>query len=338
MRVTIQCLCIKNKFIKKNCTVTGIKTIYPAKTTVGHSISGFLNETTKAIVQNNNSFFLQFHKDLKHWYTIYSEQNNITTFIHSCRNHDAIKLFHEEPITNRSYYKPRGYAGDAELIDFIYRLKSPSPKTTYYGRELFANIRESNICKSVRWRAKHLAEKIEAVYQDKQRPITAMAIASGHLRELHLLENPQNKIAKLYALNQDARSNAEAMASLAYGFLDIRTDSILSIIKKSYRPGLPPDLIYSAGLFDYLNDKLASRLLARSFEFLSPGGTLLVANFAPGLVEQAYMEAFMDWHLIYRDEKQMEGLLDEIPGHQIREVKLYRDPMENVVYLEVIKN
>lgn len=62
---------------------------------------------------------------------------------------------------------------------------------------------------------------------------------------------------------------------------------------------------------------------------------MLIANFAPGLTEQAYMEAFMDWHLIYRNESEMEALLKEIPHTEIDSIKMYRDPMGNVVYMEV---
>jgi hypothetical protein len=65
---------------------------------------------------------------------------------------------------------------------------------------------------------------------------------------------------------------------------------------------------------------------------------MLIANFAPGLTEQAYMEAFIDWHLIYRNESEMEALLKDIPQTEADSIKIYRDPMENVVYMEVRRN
>lgn len=271
-------------------------------------------------------------------YTQYCSHKLKELFLNACHRHPLKQLLIQDPYTRRSVEKPRGYSGDAPLIDYLYRLGAPAPSDTYLGREIFWTFMDFSACQSVRWRALHLAGKIDEVFQINQKPINILSLASGHLRELNYVHDFDQKVASFYAIDQDASSNEEARRSLPYSQLDIREESILSVIRKKYKPNCSLDFIYSAGLCDYLNDKVANRLFTSCFNLLAPGGTLLVANFAPGLVEQAYMEAFMDWHLIYRDEKQMEGLLDQIPGHQIREIKLYRDPMENVVYLEVIKN
>ena len=96
------------------------------------------------------------------------------------------------------------------------------------------------------------------------------------------------------------------------------------------------DFVYSAGLFDYLNDKLASKLIDKLYHSVSSGGTLLIPNFAPGLLEQGYMETFMDWKLIYRNEEQMIQLALDA-GIDINNIHLYRDPMFNVIYMEMRK-
>src|SRR5690242_11265267 len=36
------------------------------------------------------------------------------------RPHRVLKLAHQDPFLSRAYDKPRGYAGDAVLLDFIY--------------------------------------------------------------------------------------------------------------------------------------------------------------------------------------------------------------------------
>ncbi|HNR06229.1 MAG TPA: class I SAM-dependent methyltransferase [Saprospiraceae bacterium] len=197
---------------------------------------------------------------------------------------------------------------------------------------------ESSACQSVRWRALHLAEKIDEVHQSNQKRINILSLASGHLRELHYVRDFDQKVERFYGIDQDPRSNEEARRSLPYLQLDIREESILNVIREKYKPNRPLDFIYSAGLFDYLNDKVAQKLITSSFRLLAPGGRILVANFAPDLVEQAYMEAFMDWYLIYRDENQMEALAEDLPISQVGEVKTYRDAMGNVVYLQIIKN
>jgi hypothetical protein len=52
------------------------------------------------------------------------------------------------------------------------------------------------------------------------------------------------------------------------------------------RPGNPLgtfDLIYSAGLYDYLSADVALRLTAKLATMLKPEGRLLIANMLPGL-------------------------------------------------------
>ena len=300
-------------------------------------LSSFLDKSMDDVLSEGNTenIYMRFHSNLNVLFRSYSSKGLKAQFYEECIAHPIFEVFAKEPITSRSCNRPRGYAGDAELIDFIYRLKSPDPKTSFIGRELYSNILESSVCKSVRWRAKHLAEKIEESYQNKKTPLNVFAIACGHLRELHFVDDLASKISNFYALDQDPLSIEEARRSLSEIKIDFIADSILSLIKRSVKINQPLDFIYSAGLFDYLNHKLARKLLTATFDLLAPGGSMLIANFAPGLTEQAYMEAFMDWHLIYRNESEMEALLKEIPHTEIDSIKMYRDPMGNVVYMEL---
>ena len=41
-------------------------------------------------------------------------------FARLCLEHPLRQLLHEDPFTYRAFAKPRGYAGDAPLLDFIY--------------------------------------------------------------------------------------------------------------------------------------------------------------------------------------------------------------------------
>jgi len=92
--------------------------------------------------------------------------------------------------------------------------------------------------------------------------------------------------------------------------------------------------VYSAGLFDYLNEKLAAKLIQKLYSNVAEGGMLLVPNFAKGILEQAYMDIFMDWKLIYRNENDMIRL-SQLAGIPKEKVNLYRDPMCNVIYMRM---
>src|SRR5438128_12228 len=48
-----------------------------------------------------------------------ASENNWNEFVQVCLSHPLRELLHQDPFTWRAYSKPRGYAGDAELLDFI---------------------------------------------------------------------------------------------------------------------------------------------------------------------------------------------------------------------------
>ena len=60
------------------------------------------------------------------------------------------------------------------------------------------------------------------------------------------------------------------------------------------------DFIYSAGLFDYLNQRSFSALLSVLYDALSPGGHLAVGNVAKHNPSRFFMEYCLDWFLIHR--------------------------------------
>jgi len=259
-----------------------------------------------------------------------------TTIREECLQHPLAKVFLQEPITKHSYQKPRGYSGDAVLIDYLYGLKAYPASISYVGRELHHQLSNAGSSRAVRWRVHHIASLISSASEKANQKIDIFSVASGHLRELAYLEDAESKINRLVCLDQDDQSNEEVRANYNHhAFLEIIDQSINHVLKRKME-GQAFNLVYSTGLFDYLNDKVASRMLEILYGNLKPGGTMIIPNFLKGIPEKAYMETFMKWNLIYRDEEDMVRLCAplNLPVHKI---KLYRDPMERVVYLKIEK-
>ena len=84
----------------------------------------------------------------------------------------------------------------------------------------------------------------------------------------------------------------------------VATKHITSIIKKRY------DVIYSTGLFDYLNSKMSVKLIANLKALLKMDGVLLVSNVRDKYSNPSshYMEWTGDWDLIYRDDDEFKDL------------------------------
>jgi hypothetical protein len=74
------------------------------------------------------------------------------------------------------------------------------------------------------------------------------------------------------------------------------------------------------------------RLTEVAFKLLNPGGTLVFANFARGIRDDGYLETFMDWQLLYRDENEMAAIWSELPDREVASRRLFRDTNKNVIY------
>ena len=68
------------------------------------------------------------------------------------------------------------------------------------------------------------------------------------------------------------------------------------------------DLVWSAGLFDYLEDRVAGRLLKGMWEWANPGGIIIFGNFSPVNPSRNSVEWTLEWFLIHRDEADMRKL------------------------------
>ena len=97
------------------------------------------------------------------------------------------------------------------------------------------------------------------------------------------------------------------------------------------------DLVYAAGLYDYLSPHFATRLTKIMFDMLRPQGTLLVANFVPDHRDVGYMETFMQWNLIYCTESQLVDVAKAIPASEIAQKRTFFESNGNIIFLELVK-
>jgi extracellular factor (EF) 3-hydroxypalmitic acid methyl ester biosynthesis protein len=71
---------------------------------------------------------------------------------------------------------------------------------------------------------------------------------------------------------------------------------------------------------------------------LQPGGKLVIANFLPTMEDIGYMEACMDWFLIYRDRFEMMGLTAFIEQSAIQNIRISVEENQSIIFLEVIRS
>jgi extracellular factor (EF) 3-hydroxypalmitic acid methyl ester biosynthesis protein len=255
-----------------------------------------------------------------------------------CLAHPLRRLVHEDPFTYRAFSKPRGYAGDAALLDFIYGEEEgwPAPEASELGRSIFASTTRSAACEAVRARRAFIADLVDRLVDEVPHP-HLLSIAAGHLREAELCAAvKRRKLGRYVALDSDRESLAEVQRSYGRFGVEPVAASVRQLLTRGVDLG-SFDFVYATGLFDYLSLTAAQRLTGAMFEMLRPRGRLLIANFLPGIPDVGYMESFMDWKLIYRDRGDMIRLADDIPQKWIREVRIVAEEQQNIIFLLLTK-
>ena len=266
---------------------------------------------------------------LASFYDAAVKQGALVEFRAQCQQHPLHEIIRQDPFTERAFSKPRGYAGDAVMLDYIYR---PRPLSlSEVGKQLHSATTGVSSAKSISWRRDHLGTEIAKVIDDVP-DASILSVASGHLRELDVVrELADQRDFRIDALDQDEESLKEAVCSYPDFNINPIHRSITHLFKTKEEACY--DLIYSAGLFDYLSIKAGSALLQKLLELLKPDGRLIVGNYATDNFGRGYMEGMMDWCLLYRDEADLIDLIN-LTGNA-REHRTYRDAPGNVVYLEV---
>jgi extracellular factor (EF) 3-hydroxypalmitic acid methyl ester biosynthesis protein len=219
------------------------------------------------------------------------------------------KIFQRGDLTEGILEKPYGYAGDFKIIEDVYE---NNPKTTGFDR-LFDNyVQMSSISVAVRNRKDDFKRMITEFVKDRQdRPLRIMNLASGPCREVGemlLSESELYKNVTFDCYDSDERAIKFASTLLAkYSNINFVKENaarmafrkdIHSLIDEKY------DLVYSTGLFDYFEDRLATRLIANLKKILTPDGLLVISNVRDKFSNPSvhFMEWVGEWELVYCED------------------------------------
>jgi extracellular factor (EF) 3-hydroxypalmitic acid methyl ester biosynthesis protein len=261
------------------------------------------------------------------------------TIVTTCRRHPLFELVQQDPFTRRAFEKPRGYAGDACMMDFIYGVEDQRepPAATALGRLVHGYLLQNPACQGVRSRRAIIAGHIDRLASERQRP-HVLSIAAGHLREANLsVAIRRRRLGRVVALDSDAESLAEVRASYGHLGVETRAASFKALLGAEVETE-SFDLVYATGLFDYVAPRTGRRLVRAMHRMLRPGGSLLVANFLHGVRDAGYMEAFMDWELVYRSRTDLVDLTHEIPESEIKSLELWSEEALNVIFVRVTRH
>lgn len=257
------------------------------------------------------------------------------------------EFYKDAAFTARAWEKPQGYAGDFIMMNQIYENK-------FEGVSLFSKlihkwgINETSSL-SVRYRRGYLKNKIESLGSDK--PITIGSLACGPAKEMvDFLADLDPKASKNYTfvlMDQDKSALLSAKREINNIKFKRQLDCTTIFIPLSVRGVLECsetatevskigfDLLYTAGLYDYLTQPVAKLLTNQIAEWVNPEGQLIVGNFHPNNPTHSISEFATEWSLIHRTEEQMMDLVDGVKSSDSR---IHKDELEIDLFLEIRKN
>lgn len=219
-----------------------------------------------------------------------------------------LPLMQESPLLRRSFTKPLGHAGDYEVMNMLYR--DHAEGASLFGRVLNMYAGQEPVAQGVVNRLDYLGSKIQRGVEVRGR-LRIASIGCGPAREItRLLEQRPDlgKHLEIALIDQEERVLTFCERTLAP--LANQTGAKIHFIRESVRHLLTArelraalgerDLIYSAGLFDYLNQRSFASLLGTLYEALVPSGHLIVGNVAMNNPSRYFMEYCLEWYLIHR--------------------------------------
>jgi extracellular factor (EF) 3-hydroxypalmitic acid methyl ester biosynthesis protein len=255
------------------------------------------------------------------------------------------------PFFYRTFRKPLGYAGDYEMVNMM--LRDPLEGGSMFAKMLNLFFLNTPPVVAHRNRITYLIEKIKGEIQRvaaEGRPCRVFNLGCGPAKEIQdlLAESDLSNQAKFTLLdfNDETLQHTGKLLD-AIRVKNQRTTSV-QMIKKSVHqilkdagkplPDMMPgsyDLVYCAGLFDYLSDRICKKLMSIFYDLVAPGGLLVATNVDAANPSRNWMEYVVEWHLVYRDQRILQTLR---PDNARAEDAVIKHDMTGVnIFIEVRK-
>lgn len=241
-----------------------------------------------------------------------------------------LPLLSGSPFHHRVFTKPLGYPGDHEMVRMILS-DNPFEGSSLYFKIVNAVLLASPPAQAHRNRIVFLTQALAR--HSKAGPITVLNLGCGPAKEIEKLMRlglADNIDISLLDFNEETlertkesleRTKQETRSSITLRFIQ---QSVAQVIKRGNRLGEACgthncfDLVYCAGLFDYLNDKTCRKLLSIFEGLATENGMVLSTNVDSSNPVKLFMDYCMDWQLIYRNSDEMMSLCPDLESSSIR--------------------
>jgi extracellular factor (EF) 3-hydroxypalmitic acid methyl ester biosynthesis protein len=217
----------------------------------------------------------------------------------------------------RAYDKPLGYAGDYEMMNMLYR--DHAEGESIFGRVVNMHAAQEPAAAANINRLTLLANKICEIANESSERIRIASVGCGPAREIwKVLDEFPAVGARLdvalidqepRAIELGERTLAPFAAGIGARVVFLRESVRRLLTTKTLSDALGErDFVYSAGLFDYLNERSFTALLQALYQSVVPGGTVSIGNVSVDNPTRWWMEYSCEWHLLHRSKDELRAL------------------------------
>lgn len=252
------------------------------------------------------------------------------------------------PFIYRTYTKPLGYAGDYEMVNMM--LRNPYEGSSAFAKLLNFALLHTEPVVAHRNRIDYLVEML--------RTETRKRVRQGKTRVFNLACGPAVEVGRFLRNHEESDLtdfdlldfNLETLEYTRERLTEARMSagretqirflqrSVNQILRTAAQGGGDEDLenydiVYCAGLFDYLSQRVCQRLVDLFCRMAKPGGLVIVTNVAASNPRKACMEYLMEWNLIHRSVEEMNDLIPQ--GLPIKRSEVKADATGVNLFLEI---
>ena len=251
------------------------------------------------------------------------------------------------PFLYRTYTKPLGYAGDYEMVNMM--LRNPYEGSSAFAKLLNFALLHTEPVVAHRNRIDFLIDVLmgETRRRGGLSKTRVFNLACGPAVEIQrfLRDYDESDLIEIDLLDFNAetleytreRIQEARMAGGRETLVRYFQRSVHQLLRSAAQGGEEDftgyDVVYCAGLFDYLSQRVCKKLVELFCTMVKPGGRVIVTNVSASNPRKAWMEYLMEWNLIYRDRDEMEDLVPE--GFPVKAVEITEDVTGVNLFLDI---
>jgi hypothetical protein len=227
-----------------------------------------------------------------------------------------------------AYRKPYGHSGDFELLERIYG----NYQTPMSGLKKWDEY----------WSSQPFIEAFQNTQRYFFNALSAAEQSGESLKVLNIASGSSRSVAD-YLKNNRSQSSFlcvdQSWQALDYARLLCRDFTDQVSFKQGSAGGLAEDkayhLIWSEGLFDYLNDAEFKLTLEKLLSCTRAGGEIVIGNLSTSNSSQSYMD-FLNWHVNPRSEAHL-TYLATCCGVKRSQMHVVKDPSGVNLFLHIAR-